>query len=84
MELDCADKRAFLLVLLLRQPDYYTQLVQSVKYLLVSLGTRVGYSRRRSESLVFMCLPSHQYLSPRSKKKPRFARWGALKLAPTR
>jgi len=55
MELDCADKRAFLLVLLLRQPDYYTQLVQSVNYLLLSSGTRVGYSRGGKVKAWFLC-----------------------------
>jgi hypothetical protein len=59
MELDCADKRAFLLVLLLHQPDYYTQLVQSVKYLLLSSRTLVGYSRTGEvKACFFMYLPS--------------------------
>jgi hypothetical protein len=71
MELDCADKRAFLLVLLLRQPDYYTQLVQSVKYLLVGSNAGMGYRREVKAWFFMLHLPTPHHLSQKAKGASR-------------
>jgi len=60
--------------------SYITQLVQSVKHLLLSLGTRVGYSRRGEVEAGFY-VPASHHSEPKKQRSSRCS-LDALKLRP--